>query len=233
MAAKAVAEGALGTEVDKLLADLALSEGRLDEALARYELLIASEPANAAFYEGAALASWRQGTQQKAELYSKRGVLLSGATWRLWGLRAALADEARNWVAADRAYGEALKLSPGQPELLNNQGWSHLLRGDIGRAIALLESALSGVREVPRVANNLELARAALVEDLPVRRPGEQVETYSARLNDAGVIADYLGNRGRSIAAFSEAIHARPTWSRRTEQNLRIVCGEKCTSNGR
>ena len=234
LAAKAVAEGTAGPELDKLLADLALSEGRLPEALIRYEQLLLSRPSEIELLEGAALASWRQGDIRKADLYSQRAVTAPGATWRTWGLRAALADDARDWAAADRAYEKASKLFPGRPELLNNQAWSHLLRGDAARAVSLLEEAMSIGPRVPRIANNLELARSALAQELPLRRAGENDETYAARLNDAGVIASFLGDRGRAVAAFSQAIHARPTWSERTAHNLRIVCGgEPCASTER
>jgi hypothetical protein len=74
-----------------------------------------------------------------------------------------------------------------------------------------------------RIANNLELARAALSSDLPRRNPGEADSAWAARLNDAGVAAQLLGDKQRAVAAFAQALEARGSWYDRAANNLKAA----------
>jgi Flp pilus assembly protein TadD len=66
-------------------------------------------------------------------------VSLPGASWRSWNARGVVADLMRDFDKADSSYRRALELAPGQAEILNNLGWSRLLRGDWAGALAPLE----------------------------------------------------------------------------------------------
>jgi hypothetical protein len=77
------------------------------------------------------------------------------------------------------------------------------------------------------VANNVELAKAALAAELPERRPGESEDEWAMRLNDAGVVARLQGDRARAIAAFAQAIEARGSWYERAANNLRAAGGKE------
>jgi hypothetical protein len=80
---------------------------------------------------------------------------------------------------------------------------------------------------LPLLANNLELARAAVAADLPVRWAGESDDSYSARLNDAGVVAAAAGQQKRAEAAFSQALEVRSRWYGRAADNLASVSPPK------
>ena len=84
----------------------------------------------------------------------------------------------------DSAYERAGQIAPNQAEVLNNEGWSRLLRGDWQGAVRLFEQGSALNPKSERMANNLELARAALAGELPGRRPGESDRAWAARLND-------------------------------------------------
>jgi Flp pilus assembly protein TadD len=142
------------------------------------------------------------------------------ASWRAWNARGVLADLNRDSTAADEAYDRASRLSPNEAEVVNNQGWSQLLRGNWVRAIELLERATALGPDSSRIANNLELARAALDSDLPRRRSAESDRSWAARLNDAGVAAQLLRNRQRAVAAFTQALEASGSWYARAANNL-------------
>ena len=77
------------------------------------------------------------------------------------------------------------------------------------------------------MANNVELARAALAADLPQRRPGESEDDWAMRLNDAGVVARLQGDRARAVAAFARAIEARGSWYERAANNLQAAGGKE------
>jgi Flp pilus assembly protein TadD len=102
----------------------------------------------------------------------------------------------------------------------NNLGWSLMLRGRWAEALAAFEQAAAINPALPRLANNLELARAATEANLPARRQGESEEAFAARLNDAGVVAAASGDTKRAEAAFAQAIEVRSRWYARAADNL-------------
>lgn len=223
----AVAAGAQGDEVERVRADLAFLSGDYAAALGRYERLAASHPQEPLNFERAGIAAIHVGDLRRATAALAAATAIPGASWRAWNARGALADFGRDWAAADLAYEQALALAPDRAEVLNNRGWSLLLRGQWGEALPLLERAAAVDPKARRIADNLELARAALAEDLPRRRPGESDSDWAARLNDAGVVAAAGGDRRRAIAAFAQAIEASAAWFERAANNLALVEGKK------
>lgn len=128
----------------------------------------------------------------------------------------------RDWPGADNAYGRAEMLKPESAEVANNKGWSLLLRGHWSEAAVALEKAVRLDPRSRRAAANLELARTALDGALPARRPGEDEKAWAARLNDAGVLARFNGERKKAIAAFAQAIEVSPEWFERASNNLQL-----------
>lgn len=74
-----------------------------------------------------------------------------------WLGLAASYDRLRRFELADRAYGEALRILGPTAEVLNNQGYSYLLRGDFRRARAKLDEARDLDPTSPYIRNNLAL----------------------------------------------------------------------------
>ena len=226
MIAAAVAQGVQGEALDLLLAELAYAENNSAEALERYKLLLARHPADASFAERALISAIKTGNVSLAKSLGEQATALPAASWRAWNARGVAADLRSDFETADVSYQRALVLAPDRAEVLNNMGWSKLLRGDWNGAIAPLEQAAELMPNNERTTNNLELARAALASDLPQRRPGESDEDWAARLNDAGMAAELRGDRARAVAAFSQAVEARASWYARAANNLSVV-GEK------
>ena len=220
MVSAAIAEGASGDAVDRLLADLAFAEGRFDQASARYDLLSMAHPAEGRLAEQAGLSALRLRQTAKAAAQLDRAVKLPGATWRAWNGKGVAADYRGEWAVADEAYRNAARLAPTRAEVANNLGWSLMLRGEWRSAIVELERAARLDPASARIADNLELARTAIGEDLPKRHSGESSEAYAARLNDAGVVARIQGDRRRAVAAFTRALEARSLWFERAANNL-------------
>jgi tetratricopeptide (TPR) repeat protein len=147
----------------------------------------------------------------------------ANASWRAWNARGVLADFNEDWKAADEAYSRAHQLAPNEAKIINNEGWSMLLRGDWAGAIPFFEQAVGIGGSSDRLVNNLELAKAALAADLPKRQAGESDRDWAVRLNDAGVAASLLGEKQRAVAAFTQALDANPTWYERASNNLKAM----------
>jgi Flp pilus assembly protein TadD len=74
-----------------------------------------------------------------------------------WVGLAASYDRLRRFDLADRAYQKASALSGPNVQILNNQGYSHLLRGDLAGARRYFLAAYEIEPDNPTILNNLEL----------------------------------------------------------------------------
>jgi Flp pilus assembly protein TadD len=222
MIANALAAGATGIPVERLLADLAFKSGNHAEALARYQALLGKFPTDPLLAERAGIAALKTGNPAAAGLLD-RATASPAASWRAWNARGVAADLRHDWAGADAAYSKAARRAPEQAEVHNNMGWSKLLRGDWSDGLELLKVAARLDPRSTRIANNLELAEIAVAEELPRRRRGESDRDWAARLNDAGVVARLRGDKSRAVAAFSQAIEARQVWYDRAANNLSVA----------
>jgi tetratricopeptide (TPR) repeat protein len=78
-----------------------------------------------------------------------------------WIGLAASYDRLRRFDLADRAYAQAIQIVGATPEILNNQGFSYMLRGDYARAHKTLQQAQAKDPANPYVQANLQLLEDA------------------------------------------------------------------------
>jgi Flp pilus assembly protein TadD len=97
-----------------------------------------------------------------AERYFRRAVEMSPRDAEAWIGLAASYDRLKRFDHADRAYAQALAILGPTPEILNNQGYSYLLRGDYKRARAKLYAARAKDPSNPRIQNNIDLLEESL-----------------------------------------------------------------------
>ena len=100
---------------------------------------------------------FRQGGFGLAERYFRKAVETHPRDAEAWVGLAASYDRLRRFDLADRAYRQVLKLIGPTPEVLNNQGYSYMLRGDYPRARATLLAAKAKSPQNLYIKNNLEL----------------------------------------------------------------------------
>jgi len=77
-----------------------------------------------------------------------------------WIGLAASYDRLRRFDLADRAYQQAIKLSGETAQILNNQGYSYLLRGNLAAAKAKLSKACALDPDNATLVNNMKLLDA-------------------------------------------------------------------------
>ncbi|HJR83275.1 MAG TPA: tetratricopeptide repeat protein [Sphingomicrobium sp.] len=223
MIGNAVRAGERGPAIDRLLADLAYAGGDYAKALPAYLQALVGNSGDVSLYERAGISALKMRNMAQAEPLLERATKFPNATWRAWNARGAAADFRSDWAVADESYERAAALAPQRAEVFNNLGWSLLVRGRWQDALAALERAASLDPRSERIAHNLELARAALSQDLPQRRPGESDEDWAARLNDAGMIAKVRGDTKKATAAFAQAVEIRSQYYERAANNLAQV----------
>lgn len=96
-----------------------------------------------------------------AEKYFRRAVESHPRDAEAWLGLAASYDQLRRFDLADRSYNQALGLLGPTAEVLNNQGYSYMLRGDYKRAHEKLIAAQRLDPHNKYVANNLRLLEAS------------------------------------------------------------------------
>jgi Flp pilus assembly protein TadD len=97
-----------------------------------------------------------------AERHFRRAVELHPRDLEAWLGLAASYDRLRRFELADRAYDQAVKIAGPTAEILNNRGYSYMLRGDAKRARETLLEAQGKDPGNTYIKNNLELLEASL-----------------------------------------------------------------------
>ncbi|CAL8978993.1 tetratricopeptide repeat protein [Rhodoplanes serenus] len=100
---------------------------------------------------------FRQGQYGMAEKMCRRAVEAAPRSAEAWLCLAASYDRLKRFELADRAYGQLIKITGRTPAVLNNIGYSYILRGDYRRAHATLLAAEAGDPANPFIRNNLAL----------------------------------------------------------------------------
>lgn len=81
-----------------------------------------------------------------------------------WLGLAASYDQLTRFDLADKAYKNVRRLAGDTPEVLNNIGYSYLLRGDLGKARSYLTSAYRGDPQDQRIISNIETLNKMLLK---------------------------------------------------------------------
>jgi tetratricopeptide (TPR) repeat protein len=100
---------------------------------------------------------YRAGNFGLAERYFRRAVETHPRDAEAWVGLAAAYDRLRRFDLADRAYEQAVAIVGPTAEVLNNRGYSYMLRGDYPRARSTLLAAAAKDPRNPYIKNNLDL----------------------------------------------------------------------------
>lgn len=92
-----------------------------------------------------------------AEKHFRRAVELHPRDAEAWVGLGASYDRLKRFELADRAYAQAVSIIGETPEIMNNKGFSYILRGDYRRARRTLEVARRRAPDNPYIQSNLEL----------------------------------------------------------------------------
>lgn len=109
------------------------------------------------------LGKWhfRAGNYGLAEQHFRKVVEGNASSAEGWLGLAAAYDQLKRFELADRAYAQALRVAGPIPVVLNNRGYSYLLRGDLKRARQDLRAASAKDPGNPLIERNLQLLETA------------------------------------------------------------------------
>jgi tetratricopeptide (TPR) repeat protein len=104
---------------------------------------------------------FNRGNYGLAERYFRDAVEKAPRDVTAWVGLAASYDRLARFDLADRAYTSAIKLGGETTEILNNQGYSYMLRGDLVAARTKFLKALEREPDNPMIVNNLKLLNSS------------------------------------------------------------------------
>lgn len=107
------------------------------------------------------LEYFERGNFGLAERYFQDAVTKTPKDATAWVGLAATYDRIGRFDLADQAYASAIKLSGETVQILNNQGYSYMLRGDLRRARAKFTKAAAKEPANPTIINNLALLNSS------------------------------------------------------------------------
>lgn len=102
---------------------------------------------------------FREANYGLAEKHFRKAVELNAGNAEAWMGLAASYDQLGRFDFADRAYDQLLKLAGRKAQVVNNMGYSQLLRGNRQKAQALLLEARAGMADPTVVDANLALLK--------------------------------------------------------------------------
>jgi Flp pilus assembly protein TadD len=120
------------------------------------------------------LEQFNRGNYGISQRYFKDGVEKSPKDVTAWIGLAASYDRLRRFDLADQAYLQAIRLGGETVQILNDQGYSYMLRGNLSAARRKFEKAYSLDPTNPVIVNNLELLNGSrrFIERPPNNQPG-------------------------------------------------------------
>ena len=119
------------------------------------------------------LEQYNRGNYGIANRYFKDAVEKAPKDVTAWIGLAASYDKIRRFDLADQAYAQAIRLGGVTVQILNDQGYSYMLRGNLTAARGKFEQAHSLDPGNPVIANNLELLNGSrrFIERPPNNQP--------------------------------------------------------------
>jgi Flp pilus assembly protein TadD len=112
---------------------------------------------------------FRDGNYGLAERYYRRAAEAGPRDAEAWLGLAASYDRLKRFNLADRAYTQVLRLAGPTPEVLNNIGYSYMLRGDYRRAREKLLQAAARDPDNQYVRANLQLLEESRADHKAIR----------------------------------------------------------------
>jgi len=108
-----------------------------------------------------AMEYFTRGQYGIAQRYYRDAVEKAPKDVTAWIGLAASYDRLRRFDLADQAYVQAIKLTGETVQILNNQGYSYMLRGDLTRARVKFQKAYELDPTNPTIINNLQLLNSS------------------------------------------------------------------------
>jgi len=218
----ALLSGSKDPRLALLSGKLDLTRGRYEQALEKFRSAETAAETRGGAMEGEGLSLALAGRQAEAVPVLKKTVAEYPKAWRAWNALGGAYDDRRQWDEADDAYAHALAASDAPAIVLNNRGYSRLLRNRLDEASADFVEALRQRPDLGAARTNLRLA-IALKGEYGRATAGAQKDTEATLLNNAGFAALVRGDYARAESLLQQAIQRKGEYYELAAANLELV----------
>jgi len=205
-----------------LSAKLEFGRGRYAEALDQFRKSEATLQTRAAAMEGEGLCLVLSGRENEALPVLKKAVAEYPQSWRAWNALGGAYDNQAKWAEADDAYAHAMATSNAPAIVINNRGYSYLLRNRLDEATADFVEALRQRPDLETARTNLRLAMALKGEYVRATA-GSQKGAEAALLNNAGFAALVRGDYTQAESLLQQAMARKGEYYDLAAANLELV----------
>ncbi|QDZ08643.1 hypothetical protein FPZ24_15185 [Sphingomonas panacisoli] len=206
-------------ELDVLRAQLALAQGRDQDARRGFAALASNLPDDCRILVGGGVADSNLGNADAAIGRLERAVTLCDPDWRAWSALGAAYDVKQRWLDSGHAYAKAMEVGGVRPGLLNDAATSLIKQRRFEEAEKLLIRAIADAPDDERIANNIDIAAGSLGR-MPVRRPSDSASRWAERLNNAGYAAMLEGRTDDARRWLTQSLIADPIYQSVAAANL-------------
>jgi Flp pilus assembly protein TadD len=218
----AVLSGSKDPRLGLLSAKVDLGRGRYDQALGEFRSAQASPLTRGAAMEGEGLVMCLSGRENEAVPLLKKTVAEFPKSWRAWNALGGAYDDQRKWAEADDAYAHAMAASDAPAMVINNRGYSYLLRNRLDEATADFVEALRQRPDLEVARTNLRLAMA-MKGEYARATAGASKGSEAALLNNAGFAALVRGDYGQAETLLQQAMARKGEYYDLAAANLELV----------
>jgi Flp pilus assembly protein TadD len=218
----AVIGGSKDPRLGLVAARLDLARGRYDQALEQFRKAEAAPQTRGPAMEGEGVALAMSGREGDAVPVLKKTVAEFPQSWRAWNALGGAYDDQGKWTDADDAYTHALAASDAPAIVINNRGYSYLLRNRLDEATADFVEALRQRPDLEAARTNLRLAMA-LKGEYARATSGAAKDTEAAMLNNAGFAALVRGDYAQAEALLQKAMERKGEYYDLAAANLELV----------
>jgi Flp pilus assembly protein TadD len=198
-----------------------------------YAQAVQTDPRDARALQGLGFAYLRLDNEKAGQTLLKRAVDADPGSWRAHNILGVLADGRDEHDAAIEHYTVALALSPGNPAILTNRGYSRYLAGDFRRAEQDLTEATAADPEDRQAWRNLGLVYAHERKYGLAMHALSQVTNRAVAANDVGVVAMQRGDYRGAEILFAEALRRAAGPYEEAERNAAKLRGLRSAADER
>ena len=188
-----------------------------------YQHALAIEPENPAALTGLGLILLKKRNNEAAREMLTHSISVKVEQWRAHNALGIIADMENDHLRAIAHYQDALKLQPGSPMLLNNQGYSHYLAENLTAAMDLFRQALDSDPDYQLAWRNLGLVYAREGNYTAAVDAFSHTMALPKAYNDVGYLSMLDGRYKISEAYLEEAVKLSPSYYKTANQNMARV----------
>jgi Flp pilus assembly protein TadD len=169
--------------------------------------------------EGSGIALARSGDWEAAIGFLADVTIKCPNRWKAWNMMGITLAHFGKYQASRYAFDNALSRSNNSPAVINNLGYSLLVRRNFEEAADVFEMAVVQQPENARFQNNLDIARAAMGE-APNKTAEETQPRWVERLTNSGYAALLTGHNQVGTALLSNAVIGSSSMASKAAANL-------------